>query len=155
RPRPPPQAAGDGRRGARRRQRRGPDAAGLGEADDPAQVAVGREAPAPRARRGPRQQEGRPLRRARRAAPRRRRCRAGRRRPRRRERLLEARARGDPAVTREIKVLIEIFGNGPDLLELLYEVGAVRRDAAELEEAEIEQALVARTLIRELDVNAP
>lgn len=58
-------------------------------------------------------------------------------------------------MTRELKVLVEIFGNDPDLLELLYEVGALRRDAVDLEEAEIEQALVARTLIRELDVNAP
>ncbi len=58
-------------------------------------------------------------------------------------------------MTRELKLLVEIFGNDPDLLELLYEVGAVRRDAAELDEVEIEQALVARTLIRELDVNAP
>ena len=58
-------------------------------------------------------------------------------------------------MTRELKVLVEIFGNDPDLLELLYEVGALRRDAVELEEAEIDAALVARTLIRELDVNAP
>lgn len=58
-------------------------------------------------------------------------------------------------MTREIKVLVEIFGNDPDLLELLYEVGALRRDAEGIEEAEIDAALVARTLVRELDVNAP
>jgi hypothetical protein len=58
-------------------------------------------------------------------------------------------------MTREIKVLVEICGDDRELLELLYEVGAVRRGAAELDELEIEQALVARTLIRELDVNAP
>jgi len=58
-------------------------------------------------------------------------------------------------MTRELKVLFELLGDDADLLELLYEVGALRRDAERLEETEIEAALVARTLVRELDVNAP
>jgi len=51
--------------------------------------------------------------------------------------------------------LIEIIGDDPELIEVLYEVGVIRREADVLEEAELDAALVARTLVRELEVNPP
>ncbi len=58
-------------------------------------------------------------------------------------------------MTVELKVLIELIGDDRELLEELYDIGAIRRGADPLEDAEIEAALVARTLLRELEVNAP
>ena len=51
--------------------------------------------------------------------------------------------------------LIEIIGDDPELIEVLYEVGVIRREAEVLDEAEVDAALVARTLVRELEVNPP
>jgi hypothetical protein len=58
-------------------------------------------------------------------------------------------------VTRDLKILFEILGDDRELIELLYEVGAVRRDVDTVEDTEVDAALVTRTLIRELEVNPP
>ena len=55
----------------------------------------------------------------------------------------------------ELRVLIELIGDDRSLLDDLMEHGIVRRDVHDLDEAEVEAALVARTLLRELDVNMP
>jgi hypothetical protein len=58
-------------------------------------------------------------------------------------------------MTIELRALVEIIGDDPELIEVLYEVGVIDRDADTVSDAEIEAALVTRTLIRELDVNPP
>ena len=58
-------------------------------------------------------------------------------------------------MTIELRALVEIIGDDPELIEVLYEVGVLNRDADTVEDAEIEAALVTRTLVRELEVNAP
>jgi len=55
----------------------------------------------------------------------------------------------------QLSVMIELIGDDPELLEILYEAGAIPRGAERLEETEVEAALVARTLVRELEVNGP
>jgi hypothetical protein len=58
-------------------------------------------------------------------------------------------------MTIELRALVEIIGDDPELIEVLYEVGVLDRDADTVEDAEIEAALVTRTLVRELEVNPP
>jgi hypothetical protein len=58
-------------------------------------------------------------------------------------------------MTIELRALVEIIGNDPELIEVLYEVGVLERDADTVEDTVIEAALVTRTLVRELEVNPP
>ncbi len=58
-------------------------------------------------------------------------------------------------MTLELTAFVEIIGDDPELIEILYEVGVLQREAKVVEETEIEAALVARTLLRELEVNPP
>ena len=58
-------------------------------------------------------------------------------------------------MTIELRTLVEIIGDDPELIEVLYEVGVLDRDADTVGDAEIEAALVTRTLVRELEVNPP
>lgn len=53
-----------------------------------------------------------------------------------------------------VELLVELFGDDRDLLDELFEAGLIPR-ADELADADVEAALVARTLIRELEVNLP
>jgi hypothetical protein len=57
-------------------------------------------------------------------------------------------------VTVTLQVLIELVGDDPRLLEELYDCGVLQRGQGTLEDTELEAALVARTLLRELEVNA-
>jgi hypothetical protein len=58
-------------------------------------------------------------------------------------------------MTIALRALVEIIGDDPELIEVLYEVGVLDRDADTVEDAVIEAALVTRTLVRELEVNPP
>jgi len=53
-----------------------------------------------------------------------------------------------------VELLVELFGDDRDLLDELIAAGVIPR-ADELADADVEAALVARTLVRELEVNLP
>ena len=53
-----------------------------------------------------------------------------------------------------VELLLQLLGDDRDLLDDLVTAGVIPR-AAELADADVEAVLVARTLIRELDVNLP
>ncbi len=55
-------------------------------------------------------------------------------------------------MTVELRILVEIFRDDRELLEDLFVEGVLPR-AEQLDDADVEAALVARTLVRDLDVN--
>ena len=57
-------------------------------------------------------------------------------------------------MTVELRMLIELFGDDRELLEQLIDAGVIPREET-LADADVEAALVARTLLRELEVNLP
>jgi len=58
-------------------------------------------------------------------------------------------------MTVELRVLIELIGDDRSLFDDLVECGIIRRDTQAIDEAQLDAALVARTLLRDLDVNPP
>lgn len=52
-----------------------------------------------------------------------------------------------------LKVVLDVLENDSETLQLLYDHGILRRDAAGFARQEVEMARVARTLLRELEVN--
>lgn len=53
------------------------------------------------------------------------------------------------------KALLELLQQDQELLDLLFELELLRRDVESYADEDVECALVARTLVRELEVNGP
>ena len=54
-----------------------------------------------------------------------------------------------------LQALLELLHEDQELLDLLFELELLRRDAESYADEDVECALVARTLVRELEVNGP
>jgi hypothetical protein len=54
-----------------------------------------------------------------------------------------------------LQALLELLQQDRELLDLLFELELLRRDAESFADDDVECALVARTLVRELEVNGP